>query len=654
MDKEFEIESAYLESTIRSAKEQISNLRETSEKIMDDIIKQKQEMREEAKHSISSNLWSSDNFDQLVELSQFAAQASLTVNQYETNVKNIDKLEKLVVKPYFARVDFKFDDNSTLEKIYIGRYPLIDEDTFEWLVYDWRAPISSLFYRYGTGRAFYEAPAGNISGDISLKRQYEISEGNLKFYFDADMQILDDFLREMLAHNASNQMKSIIETIQKDQDMIIRNISSDLMMVQGVAGSGKTSVALHRVAYLMYQGLNQKLSSQDIIIISPNTLFESYISHVLPELGEENVKSFLFDELYEMIFDQEFQRKNEMYESLLTSYGEDHEIVKRSLEFKMSNEYTKVLDKLDIQEYMPIESIIATYNLLFTDEDYFRYLTRDCEINNLDDIRKYTINNMYRGKTGYEDASAIVYLYLKANGYEEYRLIKHVVVDEAQDYYPLHFQILRIMFPNAKFTVLGDVNQTIAKHENISFYDMVRDVFKKRKSNLVSMEKSFRCTHQILDFSRRFIDMNIESFSRDGEVPQIIKRNHDTDFESLRNEIKACKEAGYKSIGIHCKTEEKAKRLFEMLEDKAEIELILSHTNSSLTGTFILPIYLSKGLEFDVAILWDVDHINYNTREDRQLLYIGCTRALHRLTLFHLGDISPLCIDSISLNGKSI
>lgn len=645
MDKEFSIESKYLESTKQSANEQICFLKETSEKVKEDIIRQKREMREEAKHSISSNLWSSDNFEQLVELSQFAAQASLTMNQYENHLKSIEKLEKLLIKPYFARVDFKFDDDNTEEKIYIGRYPLMDEDNFGWIVYDWRAPISSLFYRYGIGEAYYEAPVGNISGEISLKRQYEINKGKLEYYFDADMQILDDFLRKMLAHNASNQMKSIVETIQKDQDLIIRNMSSDLMMVQGVAGSGKTSVALHRVAYLMYQGLTNRLTSQDIIIISPNSLFERYISQVLPELGEENVASFIFDELYEMILEITFQTKNQMYEDMLTCSKEDRILYKKSLTFKMSSEFVTMLNKLNIQQGMTFDKILYIYTQIFEEKDYFEHLNKKCKIKeDLEDVRLFTIKSLSADRLSYEDASALVYLYLKSNGYEEYRHIRHILVDEAQDYYPLHFHILDLMFPNAKFTVLGDINQTIGKQEKISFYEMVKCILNKRKSNLVSMNKSFRCTHQILEFSKQFIDMNIQSFSRHGETPQIIKREHADDLQSLLDEISFCKEQGYKSIGIHCKSERESVKLFEMIKSMIDIELIKSQSESDLVGTFVLPIYLSKGLEFDAAIIWDVDSSRYQTLEDRQMLYIACTRALHRLNLFYYGEVSELCI----------
>jgi len=647
MDIEFLFEKDYLKRTQHIAKEQIRLLKENSEKVKADIIEQKQAMREEGKHAISSNLYSSDNFEALIELSQLATQASDSINKYESDIKKIAQLERFMNSPYFARIDFKFDDEEGIEKIYIGRNSIMDEAHFERVVYDWRAPISSLFYRFGTGEAFYEAPVGTITGNITLKRQYEINDGTLNFYFDADLQILDTFLRKMLTHNASTQMKSIVETIQRDQDLIIRNLSSDLMMVQGVAGSGKTSVALHRVAYLMFEGLTQRLTSQNIVIISPNALFETYISQVLPELGEENITSFLFDDLYDMILERPFQSKNHLYESLLSKAEHDHPShLKDSLLFKMNQKCINALNQLDLKPNMTLDKIITLYKKLFSaPSDFERFIQNPADYTRLEAIRAFTNENLSSKTLRYEDASALVYLYLKANGYSDYRHIKQVVVDEAQDYYPLHFEILKCMFPNAQFTILGDINQTIEKHETLSFYEGIQTILSKKNATLVTMDKSFRCTHEILEFSARFVDTVIQSYSRHAEVPQIVKRGHAADFEGLTKEIYTCRDYGYTSIGILCKSERKSHALFDKLRTKIDVKLIQSQSSSDIAGTFILPIYLSKGLEFDAVIIWDVDDVQYHTQEDKKLLYIACTRALHRLNLFYHGRISPLCQD---------
>lgn len=292
-----------------------------------------------------------NNYDHLgFENNRLNQTISIAEEQLSSLRKNSEKVREEILEakkqlnsPYFARIDFKFQDEDEYENIYIGRSSLIDDDSSEIYVYDWRSPISSIFYRFGIGEAFYEAPSGKITGEVNLKRQYEINNGKLEYFFDADIQIIDEFLRKMLSQNTSSKMKTIVETIQKDQDMIIRNIEMDLMMVQGVAGSGKTSVALHRAAYLMYQGLSDKLSSNNILIISPNTLFEQYISNVLPELGEKNVNSKTFEELITNILNgTKIETRNELLETLLSS---NDNLTKSSMEFKCSSEFVEILNR---------------------------------------------------------------------------------------------------------------------------------------------------------------------------------------------------------------------------------------------------------------------------------------------------------------------
>ncbi|HBD64660.1 MAG TPA: helicase, partial [Clostridiales bacterium] len=345
-DIEHELENNYLRQTISAVKEQLSRIESSSHGKKTSIISSKKEFPDDSTHYVTG-LWSSQNFDNLVELSQNTSFISGEVSRYEMEVKKIFVLEKMLDSPYFARIDFKFDDEDEFEKIYIGISSLTDDKSGEMYVYDWRAPISSIFYRFGTGKAFYDAPSGKITGEVGLKRQYEIKKGILKYFFDADIQITDEFLRKLLSQNSSTKMKTIVETIQSEQDIIIRDMETDLLMVQGVAGSGKTSVALHRVAYLMYRGLTNRLSPENILIVSPNTLFEQYISNVLPELGESNIKSVTFEDIAEIILDyNRFQSKNLLMEQLLSSSStENQDIRKSSMAFKSSTTFITILKR---------------------------------------------------------------------------------------------------------------------------------------------------------------------------------------------------------------------------------------------------------------------------------------------------------------------
>lgn len=716
-NSELEFEQKRLEQTIALAKKQLNQARERNEENKSAIISAKKELRENTTHSIG-NLWGSEAFEALADLNQYVNPITDKLADYEAVENKIILLENMIQSPYFARIDFKFDDEEEFEKIYIGRSSLKGENGNEIFVYDWRSPIASVFYRFVTGPAFYDAPGGRITGEVSLKRQYEIKKGVLEYFFDAEVQIIDEFLRKLLSQNTSTQMKAIVETIQKDQDMVIRDMENDLMMVQGVAGSGKTSVALHRAAYLMYQGLSSKLSANNIIIISPNSLFEQYISHVLPELGEENVLSVVFEEILSGILKSEqIQSRNQFLENLISN-SRYRDIIKKSIEFKTSQEFLEILDRfIDDLPYRWIEfedvfyngecvvskealkvkvcsggketllgtklKLLETYILdlagevkkrsvnrqeellikeriggftelrvrelyrkLFYDKEYFYSLAKGIKLPDcIEDILTFTQENLCSQFLYYDDAAALACLSLKINGTSKYKTIRQVVIDEAQDYYPLHFEIFRLLFSKSKFTVLGDINQTLEKSEDLSLYDQIGRILNKKKISLVTMDKSFRCTNEILNYGMRLLggSSQVKSFNRKGEEPQVYKMADQTSLDSkIISEIQLCMEKGYQSIGLICKTEKNAKFLFDRLKDKIDIQLVKNESSTDLHGVFIIPVYMSKGLEFDAVLICDADRKNYYSQDDKKLLYIACTRALHRLNLFCMGEASPL------------
>ena len=584
-------------------------------------------------------------------------------------------------------------------------------------VYDWRSPIASVFYRFMTGEAFYDAPCGRVTGELNLKRQYEIKNGKLEYFFDSDVQIVDEFLRQLLSQNTTAKMKAIVETIQHEQDVVIRDMENDLLMVQGVAGSGKTSIALHRAAYLMYQGLQTKLSANNIMIISPNSIFEQYISNVLPELGEDNVISSVFEDiLSELLNGRKIQSRNDFLENLIVN-SKYKEISRNSIEFKTSSFFREILDqflidiprqwiefedvyyegkcvvsgqilkdkilgrpetplgikleqledyileqifgtgkgrghkeeknliKQEIQKFIKID-IVELYKILFSNEAYFYSLLQNSNPSqNIKNIWKYTKENLEADSLYYDDAIAIAYLYLKIYGTNKYKNIKQVVIDEAQDYYPLQYEIFNLVFSNAKFTILGDMKQTLAKKEDISFYEQIQKILNKKKSSLIMLDKSFRCTNEILNFSLKFIEQSsqIKSFNRNGDSPKVyIADNSEIFIDEIVKEIKLCQEKGFQSICLICKTEKNSTYLFNKIKHKLDIQLIKNGSASDLQGVFILPVYMSKGLEFDTVLICDADSQNYHDEDDKNLLYVACTRALHKLSLFCENEVSPL------------
>lgn len=709
-------EEKRLAQTISLAEEQLKQAKEAADKKKSEIIEAKKDVRENTEHGITS-LYTSDGFEALVELSQYINPVTDKIIDYEEEEHKILLLEKMIKSPYFARIDFKFDDEDEFEKIYIGRSSLRKNSYQEMYVYDWRSPIASVFYRFMTGEAFYDAPCGRVTGELNLKRQYEIKNGTLEYFFDSDVQIVDEFLRQLLSQNTTAKMKAIVETIQHEQDVVIRDMENDLLMVQGVAGSGKTSIALHRAAYLMYQGLQTKLSANNIMIISPNSIFEQYISNVLPELGEDNVISSVFEDiLSELLNGRKIQSRNDFLENLIVN-SKYKEISRNSIEFKTSSFFREILDqflidiprqwiefedvyyegkcvvsgqilkdkilgrpetplgikleqledyileqifgtgkgrghkeeknliKQEIQKFIKID-IVELYKILFSNEAYFYSLLQNSNPSqNIKNIWKYTKENLEADSLYYDDAIAIAYLYLKIYGTNKYKNIKQVVIDEAQDYYPLQYEIFNLVFSNAKFTILGDMKQTLAKKEDISFYEQIQKILNKKKSSLIMLDKSFRCTNEILNFSLKFIEQSsqIKSFNRNGDSPKVyIADNSEIFIDEIVKEIKLCQEKGFQSICLICKTEKNSTYLFNKIKHKLDIQLIKNGSVSDLQGVFILPVYMSKGLEFDTVLICDADSQNYYDEDDKNLLYVACTRALHKLSLFCENEVSPL------------
>ena len=709
-------EEKRLAQTISLAEEQLKQAKEAADKKKSEIIEAKKDVRENTEHGITS-LYTSDGFEALVELSQYINPVTDKIIDYEEEEHKILLLEKMIKSPYFARIDFKFDDEDEFEKIYIGRSSLRKNSYQEMYVYDWRSPIASVFYRFMTGEAFYDAPCGRVTGELNLKRQYEIKNGTLEYFFDSDVQIVDEFLRQLLSQNTTAKMKAIVETIQHEQDVVIRDMENDLLMVQGVAGSGKTSIALHRAAYLMYQGLQTKLSANNIMIISPNSIFEQYISNVLPELGEDNVISSVFEDILSaLLIGRKIQSRNDFLENLIVN-SKYKEISRNSIEFKTSSFFREILDqflidiprqwiefedvyyegkcvvsrqilkdkilgrpetplgikleqledyifeqifgtgkgrghkeeknliKQEIQKFIKID-IVELYKILFSNEAYFYSLLQNSNLSQgIKSIWEYTRENLEADRLYYDDAIAIAYLYLKIYGTNKYKNIKQVVIDEAQDYYPLQYEIFNLLFSNAKFTILGDMKQTLAKKEDISFYEQIQKILNKKKSSLIMLDKSFRCTNEILNFSLKFIEKSsqIKSFNRNGDSPKVyIADNSEIFIDEIVKEIKLCQEKGFQSICLICKTEKNSTYLFNKIKHKLDIQLIKNGSVSDLQGVFILPVYMSKGLEFDTVLICDADSQNYHVADDKNLLYVACTRALHKLSLFCENEVSPL------------
>ena len=732
--QELQREQAYFEEILALVDARLEKKRASGRQGRGGLLTSQKEMWDGAAHS-------SADFDAAVELSQYQEELALRTASYLTDVEEVQTLERMRDSPYFARVDFRESGEAEAADIYIGRRSLLDESTHAVRIFDWRAPIAGLFYRYERGPAQYEAPGGTIRGDVSLKRQYEIKRGRFEYFFDANVEITDEFLKKLLAKNAPSKMVSIVETIQKDQDAIIRDSQNELLMVQGAAGSGKTSVALHRVAYLMYRGLSSGLSSHQIVILSPSALFSDYISGVLPELGEKNVQTLAFEDLCGRVLGgdlPQMQTKHQLFEELITcADAGEKALLKAGVEFKASQTFIIMLRRLAVRyqrRLVPfcdvlyhrrqlfdrqllkerllrrdaripaaaglrqIETMIlrevreenksrleelerfarrypehayevpafarmlsirenrlllarirsftridyaALYRRMFHDKNLFYALAKGLTLpENAEEIRRRTDALPAPAPPRYEDALALTFLKAVLAGCDAYGDIRQVVVDEAQDCCPIHFEILNLLFPRAKYTVLGDLHQTIEKEAPSAFYEDVRHILNKKTSTLLTLSKSFRCTRQIIAFSGRFLEgpSGQECFGRDGAPPEIFSAaGRDLLDRQLAAFIRELGAQGYRSVCVLCKSLAAAEELYERMGASAGAALMDGTRPAALSGICIAPIYMAKGLEFDAALVYDADDVHYHTADDKKLLYIAATRALHRLALFYVG-----------------
>ncbi|WP_342774675.1 HelD family protein [Paenibacillus dokdonensis] len=476
---------------------------------------------------------------------------SLSIDTGEKTAAKRQRISKLVSTPYFGRVDFKAVDRLEVDAYYIGVHAFSEEESQHNLIYDWRSPVASLFYDFNVGEAFYQAPMGKVDGDITTKRQYKIKDGILDYVIESSFNIHDDVLQKELSSTSDEKMKNIVATIQQEQNKIIRNETSSELIIQGVAGSGKTSVALHRVAYLLYR-YKDTLTSSNVLIISPNKVFSDYISNVLPELGEEKIMEVSMEELAEKELAGicKFETFYEQVAGLLE--GQDEEIAERirykagmsliqdlDIFVKHAELHFFEVDNIELEQVfiskkeildcyqsitgMPLKQRLDKTATIISGQSK----TRDGERIPPADARKIkaAIKKMYRypslltlykefynylGKPGmlkltgknkleFADVFPLIYLKLQVEGAAPMQMVKHLLVDEMQDYTPVQYAVLAACFP-CKKTILGDSSQSVNPYSSTSL-PAIKNVFPQAET--IELLKSYRSTLEIANFAQR-------------------------------------------------------------------------------------------------------------------------------------------------------
>ena len=655
-------------------KQEEINLKKTREVIKKELESNQQKVLEKETniYEINNYIWKnvsslSSNLDVLEQ--RFLENENLREhNLVLRNVKKISALQKAYHSSYFGRVDF---DN---EKYYIG-ITSVDSDG-KYYVYDWRTPIASLFYNNKMGDVYYETPIDKIHGCLSLKRQYKIIDDNIVRCFDSNLNIDDEYLQEILTKQKDDKMTNIVNTIQADQNKIIRDTANEYLIVEGCAGSGKTSVALHHIAYLLYKYKN--LTSNNILILSPSKVFSKYISNVLPELGEDNVLSTTFDDLTGKFLNEfdKIEGYSEYLEKIYSNsydnnirFKQDDKIIdilnnfmeefSNNLEFIKGFKYkNSIVRPSDLNDYFKNRcnnlSITDKMNKLFDrfknilgvkkvkekeaiKELLFQILNYDLDIvsiyNKFIDYinEKYNYNFEYITKEflSYEDSILVLYLKLELFNYPHDIYIKQIVIDEAQDYSLLQYEIFKKIFYKSEFTILGDANQTINKYKKIESLKSVSKVFNNAK--YVVLNKTYRSSKEIIDYTNKILNINnVCSIQKHNNIPikNIVSKKPAIAL------LKELEELNDKKIAIITKNGIVANKLRKILDKNNIKSNIYNKMYDKEENIVIIPAYLSKGLEFENVIVYSEFDDGYK-ENDKYLYYVVCTRAQSRLILIN-------------------
>ena len=614
------------------------------------------------------------------------------MNANEEQFRLRKRFKKMQDSPFFGRVDFRYDGDEEAETFYIGIGNLSESAGSLPLVYDWRAPVSGLFYDYDKGPASYEAPSGIFEGEVTSKWQYKIRKGKMLYEFESDVKIDDEILGAELGSNGEVQLKNIVRTIQKEQNEIIRNTKDKIMVIQGAAGSGKTSVALHRIAYLLYHD-RENLKSSNVLILSPNGVFADYISHILPELGEENIREMSFDlfayrELKDIVGDCE-DRYDQIEHTVLNPKIQDICREKQSPEFvsKLDGFVLRLEDELmnfrDV-EYrgctLSEKEIIDLFYFKFLDvpllsrmhsvAEYFidqvetlrdrdlsdeereevmecfrsMYETRDCYVLysrflEKEGYRPLPHCQIEKRRLRYEDVYPVLYLKYTLYQCRNHHGIKHVVVDEMQDYSWIQYLLIHKMFP-CRMTILGDKAQTM-EDETQDVLKFLPKIFGKDIRKIV-MNRSYRNTMEVAQYANHLTGIeDMELFERHGEP--VDERTFSSTEEALETVLEKWlnRREEFETEALIFLTEREAEHAFLYIEKRlkeiapeAENQLCYMNRDSQSfkKGLTVTTFYLAKGLEFD-----QVFGIFEEDRESGlqcQAKYITATRALHELHMY--------------------
>ncbi|KAE9564363.1 ATP-dependent DNA helicase [Companilactobacillus bobalius] len=746
---EKKLEQAHLEDVVEKIKKSEGQLREHMEVAEEDL-----KVINNAFDDIHLGMdGDSISMDAALSIHQQQQMLDERNNSWQQSKQRLGILKKLEKNPFFARLDFQEKGEPKKETVYIGLSSFTDKND-HFLVYDWRAPISSIYYDGKLGQVTYMTPDGEQEVDLFLKRQFLVENGKIRAYFDTQETIGDQMLLEVLDGKSSTHMKGIVKTIQKEQNKIIRDTKSKLLFVQGAAGSGKTSAILQRIAFLLYR-YRGTLTSSQVVMFSPNSLFNDYIKDVLPEMGEQNMvqmtyKQFLARRLpnltveslaqqfetvvdadnknigkfvsdveffnimtnYSKLLDQsgmafkdiKFQGKvfisKEKIQEIYYSYGPQYNLGNRldatvdrlikllhrkigaemrskwvaerienlskeqlqalystaDQEFKNGDEENRFLARKIVTAMLQgVYKNIKRLRFLNVAANYLNFLKAVPQITDLskwgitEEQWKNYVDNFVKSFTDKQismnNLSPYLYLYDLVTGRHGELEMKFVFMDEIQDYTPFQLAYMKFKFPRARYTMLGDLNQSIfTKKNSQTLLSEAQKLFDADETRVVQLVHSYRSTKQITDFTKAILTngQKIEPFNRDGDLPNMYcAKDEQESLQQVKTQLAENDEHNF-TTAIIAKTLEDAEHLHDQLkENGVKSTLIRSENQRLAAGTIVLPSFLAKGLEFDAVIMWDASKDKFS-EDEQQLVYTIASRAMHKLTITSIGEFSQL------------
>ncbi|WP_139998590.1 HelD family protein [Paenibacillus paridis] len=640
------------------------------------------------------------------------------------------RLEISKREPYFGRIDFQELPAGEQKPLYIGKAGVAKKGSNELLVIDWRAPAASVFYSFtgGEAPASYESPDGEIEGFVHLKRNFMIRQGEIVRLVDSYIRgqeegsVTDEFLLYRLGENKDNKLRDIVSTIQGEQDRIIRADRNKALFIQGVAGSGKTTVALHRLAFLLYQYAD-RMRAERMIIFAPNRMFLDYISGVLPELGVGDIQQTTFsdwsiellektiavsdpadtmaywfeerrtaDEIehasgrfkgnlaFKAIVDEriaDFEQRivptvpfipidrlelspEQMREWYDTDYGEETLMKKRDRlvsrirrwfesELKMKGISDKKVRAKALAKFnsytkkIPSYTSVQLYASLFSGKQLAAGIPKP--------VAAATADRLKKGLAAAEDLAPLAYIQLQLFGLPK-QAFDHIVIDEAQDYSPFQLEVLRLCQRTASMTVLGDLQQGIHAYAGVQSWDELTALFEQEQIGFYELNRSYRSTMEIIEFANKILGSMIGGVKpavpvfRSGDEVLAEHAPEEKWLAGIEATVREWQAKGeYETISVIGRTALECDEIYEyLIKQGFDASLVQSKQPAYGGGLSVVPVYLSKGLEFDAVLVADAGEGAY-TPLDAKLLYVGCTRALHKLKLFYRGTLSSLLAD---------